>query len=185
MRLHPATMTAAEACEQAAAMFRQQAEKKNIDLRVQVDPASPPVRQDPGKVHQILTNLLSNAVKFTPEGGRVTLKAAADGRDLVLTVSDTGVGIAPEEQDLVFEKFRQAANPLTREQGGTGLGLSIVRELAKLLGGDVSLHSELGRGSTFTVRVTARLPDEPLRDFELSEEVASPEPAVPSDARTA
>jgi signal transduction histidine kinase len=185
MRLHPVALSVPEACEQAAAMFRQQAEKKNIDLRVQVDPASPPVRQDPGKVHQILTNLLSNAVKFTPEGGRVTLKAAADGRDLVLTVTDTGVGIAAEEQDLIFEKFRQAANPLTREQGGTGLGLSIVRELAKLLGGDVSLHSELGRGSTFTVRVTARLPDEPLRDFELSEEVASPEPAVPSEARTA
>jgi signal transduction histidine kinase len=160
-------------------MFRQQAEKKNIDLRVQVDPASPPVRQDPGKVHQILTNLLSNAVKFTPEGGRVTLKAVADGRDLVLTVTDTGVGIAPEEQDLIFEKFRQAANPLTREQGGTGLGLSIVRELAKLLGGDVSLHSELGRGSTFTVRATARLPDEPLRDFELSEEVGAGQPAQP------
>ena len=180
MRLHPATLSVPDVCDQAAAMFRPQAEKKNIDLRVQVDPGSPPVRQDAGKVHQILTNLLSNAVKFTPEGGRVTLKAAADGHDLVLTVTDTGVGIAPEEQDLIFEKFRQAANPLTREQGGTGLGLSIVRELAKLLGGDVGLHSELGRGSTFTVRVTARLPDEPLRDFELSEEVTAGVPSQPA-----
>ena len=114
-------------------MFRPQAEKKNIDLKVIADAAGPPIRQDAGKLHQILTNLLSNAVKFTPEGGRVTLKAASDGNDLVFTVSDTGVGIAPEEQELVFEKFRQAANPMTREQGGTGLGLSIVRELAKLL----------------------------------------------------
>ena len=129
------------------------------------------MRQDAGKLQQILTNLLSNAIKFTPEGGRVTLKAAADGNDLVFTVTDTGVGIAPEEQELIFEKFRQAANPLTREQGGTGLGLSIVRELAKLLGGDVTLHSELGRGSTFTVRVAARLADEPLAEFELSDEV--------------
>jgi two-component system sensor histidine kinase BarA len=179
MRLHPAVVSVPDVCEHAAAMFRQQAEKKNIELKVQPDPASPPVRQDPGKLHQILVNLLSNAVKFTPEGGRVTLKAAADGKDLVFSVSDTGVGIAPEEQDLIFEKFRQAANPLTREQGGTGLGLSIVRELAKLLGGDVTLESQLGRGSTFTVRISAKLPDEPLLDFELSDDSGAP-PAAPA-----
>jgi signal transduction histidine kinase len=151
-------------------MFLEQAEKKNIDLKVLADASAPPIRQDAGKLHQVLTNLISNAVKFTPEGGRVTIKAAADDREAVFVVSDTGVGIAPEEQELVFEKFRQAANPLTREQGGTGLGLSIVRELAKLLGGDVAVHSELGRGSTFTVRVAARLADEPMLDFELAEE---------------
>jgi signal transduction histidine kinase len=170
MRLHPETLNVAQACEHATALIRPQADKKNIDLRVVADANGPAARQDPGKVHQILTNLLSNAVKFTPEGGWVTLKAACDGNDLVLTVSDTGVGIAPEEQDLIFEKFRQAANPMTREQGGTGLGLSIVRELAKLLGGDVTVHSELGRGSTFTVRIAARLADEPLLGFELTEE---------------
>ncbi|HSQ58636.1 MAG TPA: HAMP domain-containing sensor histidine kinase, partial [Gemmata sp.] len=175
MRLHPETINPATICEHAAAMFRPQAEKKNIDLKVLVDAADPTVRQDAGKLHQILTNLLSNAVKFTPEGGRVTLKAATDGNDLVFTVSDTGVGISPEEQDLIFDKFRQAANPMTREQGGTGLGLSIVRELAKLLHGDVSLQSELGRGSTFTVRVAARLADEPLGEFELSPSEPRPE----------
>ena len=168
MRLHPETLNPATVCENAAAIFREQAEKKNIDLKVLADSAGPSVRQDAGKLHQILMNLLSNAVKFTPEGGRVTLKAACDGNDLVFTVLDTGVGIAPEEQDLIFEKFRQAANPMTREQGGTGLGLSIVRELAKLLRGDVTLNSEIGRGSTFTVRVAAKLADEPLADFELS-----------------
>lgn len=171
MRLHPEAFNPAAACEHAAALIRPQAEKKNIDVKVVADANGPSTRQDAGKVHQIVTNLLSNAVKFTPEGGRVTLKAAADGTDLVFTVSDTGVGIAPEEQDLIFEKFRQAANPMTREQGGTGLGLSIVRELAKLLGGDVTVHSELGRGSTFTVRIAARLADEPLLGFELSEEL--------------
>jgi signal transduction histidine kinase len=179
MRLHPVQVNVAQACEHAVAQLRQQAEKKNIDLRIVADPGAAPARQDAGKIHQILTNLLSNAVKFTPEGGWVTLKAACDGTDLVFTVSDTGVGIAPEEQDLIFEKFRQAANPMTREQGGTGLGLSIVRELAKLLGGDVTVHSELGRGSTFTVRIAARLADEPLLGFELNEEPAPlPVPAV-------
>ena len=172
MRLHPEPLQPATVCEHAVAMFRPQAEKKNIDLKVIADANGPTVRQDPGELHQILTNLISNAVKFTPEGGRVTLKAASDGNDLVFTVSDTGVGISPDEQDLIFEKFRQAANPMTREQGGTGLGLSIVRELAKLLHGGVTLHSELGRGSTFTVRVAARLADEPLAEFELSEEVS-------------
>jgi two-component system, NarL family, sensor histidine kinase BarA len=171
MRLHPEPVNPANVCEHAVAIFRPQAEKKNIDINVVVDSDGPAVRQDAGKLHQILTNLISNAVKFTPEGGRVTVKAATDGNDLVFTVSDTGVGISPEEQDLIFEKFRQAANPMTREQGGTGLGLSIVRELAKLLRGDVSLHSELGRGSVFTVRVAARLADEPLAEFELSEDV--------------
>jgi signal transduction histidine kinase len=169
MRMHPEVLNPTTVCEHAAAIFRQQAEKKNIDLNVVEDSGGPQVRQDAGKLHQILTNLLSNAVKFTPEGGRVTLKAACDGNDLVFTVADTGVGIAPEEQDLIFEKFRQAAKPMTREQGGTGLGLSIVRELAKLLRGDVTLHSEIGRGSTFTVRIAARLADEPPTDFELSE----------------
>ena len=172
MRLHPEAVHVAQACEHAVALIRPQADAKNIDVRVVADADGPAARQDAGKVHQIITNLLSNAVKFTPEGGWVTLKAACDGNDLVFTVSDTGVGIAPEEQDLIFEKFRQAANPMTREQGGTGLGLSIVRELAKLLGGDVTLQSELGRGSTFTVRIAARLADEPLLGFELTEEPA-------------
>jgi two-component system, NarL family, sensor histidine kinase BarA len=173
MRLHPEPLNPAAVCEHAAALARPQAEKKNIDVRVVTDPPAPAARQDIGKVHQILGNLLSNAVKFTPEGGWVTLKAACDGTDLVFTVSDTGVGIAPEELELIFEKFRQAANPMTREQGGTGLGLSIVRELAKLLGGDVTVQSELGRGSTFTVRVAARLADEPMLGFELSEPAAT------------
>ena len=122
------------------------------------------------KFQQVLSNLLSNAVKFTPEGGRVLLKADADFPFVALTVSDTGVGIAAEEQELVFEKFRQSGNPLTREHAGTGLGLSIVRELAKLLGGEVLLRSELGRGSTFTVRLPLQLSEEPRLEFDLADE---------------
>jgi len=157
-------------CEGLLNMFRPMAEKKNIDLRGQIDPAIPVMRQDITKLQQILQNLLSNAIKFTPEGGRVSLKATQEGSRVVLTVSDTGVGIAPEEQNLVFEKFRQSGNPLTREHAGTGLGLSIVRELAKLLGGEVSLQSDLGRGSTFTVHLPLELSAEPRLEFDLADE---------------
>ncbi len=140
------------------------AEKKGIDLEYRHDEAIPLLRQDPGKFRQILYNLLSNAIKFTPEGGRVTLSAHAEGRQVVVSVSDTGIGIAEEDRERIFEKFRQAGigsvaeGVLTREHQGTGLGLSIVRELAKLLGGDVTLESEVGRGSTFTVRLPMQLP---------------------------
>jgi two-component system, NarL family, sensor histidine kinase BarA len=157
MEVRPETLDVREAAESLLAMFRPLAEKKNIDLRSTYAADLPLVEQDPGKLRQILSNLLSNAIKFTPEGGRVSLRADVESNDLVLTVSDTGVGIAPEDQEAVFDKFRQAANPLTREHDGTGLGLSSVRELAKLLGGDVTLRSELGRGSTFAVRLPLRL----------------------------
>ena len=134
-------------------------------------------------MQQILSNLLSNAIKFTPEGGRVLLKAEADATHVVLTVTDTGVGIAPEEQELVFEKFRQSGNPLTREHAGTGLGLSIVRELTKLLGGEVTLQSELGRGSTFTVRLPLQLSEEPRLEFDLAHEGIDLSKAQRVDAR--
>jgi two-component system, NarL family, sensor histidine kinase BarA len=163
------TFDAADVCEGLLTMFRPMAEKKNIDLRGVFAAGMPKLRQDMVKIQQILNNLLSNAVKFTPEGGRVLLKAAVEGPFVVLTVQDTGVGIAPEEQELVFEKFRQAAgNLMTREHGGTGLGLSIVRELSKLLGGEVTLQSELGRGSTFTVRLPLQLSEEPRLEFDLA-----------------
>jgi signal transduction histidine kinase len=159
-------------------MARPLAEKKNIDLHCEASSSLPPVRQDQAKVQQILNNLLSNAIKFTPEGGRIVVAAEGDPTgELHLTVADTGIGISPDEQQLVFEKFRQAtgASPdgdaMTREHPGTGLGLSIVRELCRLLGGDVSLESELGKGSTFTVRLPWRL-DEPTRfDGQLREDL--------------
>jgi two-component system sensor histidine kinase BarA len=170
MQVRVAEFSLQDVCEGLLNMFRQMAEKKNIDLRGQIDPAIPVLRQDVTKLQQILQNLLSNAIKFTPEGGRVSLKAETDSGHVILTVTDTGVGIAPEEQDLVFQKFRQSGNPLTREHAGTGLGLSIVRELAKLLGGEIVLQSELGRGSTFTVRLPLQLSEEPRLEWNLADE---------------
>jgi signal transduction histidine kinase len=170
MQIRVVEFSVYDVCEGLLNMFRPLAEKKNIDLRAQLEAGIPVLRQDVVKLQQILSNLLSNAVKFTPEGGRVVLKAEADAEALVLTVADTGVGIAPEDQELVFEKFRQAGNPLTREHAGTGLGLSIVRELSKLLGGEVTLQSELGRGSTFTVRLPLHRSEEPRLEFDLANE---------------
>jgi two-component system sensor histidine kinase BarA len=155
-------------CEGLVNMFRPLAENKNLDLRNQVDPGIPTLRQDATKVNQILQNLLSNAIKFTPEGGLVILKAESDPRFVTITVVDTGIGIAPEEMELIFQKFRRSGNPLTREHPGTGLGLSISRELAKLLGGEIEVASELGRGSTFTVRLPVWLTHEPRIDIDLA-----------------
>ncbi|MEX0702923.1 MAG: ATP-binding protein [Planctomycetales bacterium] len=139
------------------------AQKKNIDLSYDVDPDLPTLWQDGRKLQQILDNLLSNAIKFTPEGGRVRVQAGrCDDGTLELVVEDTGIGIPLEDQETIFEKFRQGRSipglrdTMTREYGGTGLGLSIVKELAKLLGGEVQLESEFGKGSTFLVRVPLR-----------------------------
>jgi signal transduction histidine kinase len=169
MQIRPADLNIYEVCEGLLAMFRQIAEKKNIELRGQLEPGLPTMRQDALKLQQILSNLLSNAIKFTPEGGRVLLKVEAGPECAIIKVIDTGVGIVADERELVFEKFRQGGNPLTREHAGTGLGLSIVRELSKLLGGEVSLHSELGRGSTFTVRLPLHLSPEPRLEFDLAQ----------------
>jgi signal transduction histidine kinase len=147
--------------------------KKNIELSCVVDSDLPPVLQDAGKLQQILNNLLSNAVKFTPEGGRVVVRAKKrDDDTLELIVEDTGIGIALEDQETIFEKFRQGKaapgqhDTMTRVYGGTGLGLSIVKELTKLLGGELLLDSEFGKGSTFRVRLPMRFDPPPAPDLD-------------------
>jgi len=161
-------------CEGVTTIFRQQAEMKRLVLECHINDDVPMMKQDPQKLRQILWNLLSNAVKFTPEGGIIQVKGRRDQDDLVLTVSDTGVDIAPEDQEAVFEKFRQTSQVLTREQGGSGLGLSISKELAKLLGGDITLTSTLGQGTTFTVRIPIHLQDAPdmISDYDPDESVS-------------
>jgi len=139
-------------------------EEKNIDLEVRVPSTASVVFQDQAKVQQVLTNLLSNAIKFTPEGGRITVNVSRNTKEqLELTVADTGVGIHEDDYEVIFEKFRQSeavvgTDGLTREYSGTGLGLSIVKELCKLLGGEITFESELGIGSTFKVILPWSLP---------------------------
>jgi len=113
---------------------------------------------DDKRVAQILRNFISNALKFTPRG-EVRVRARVDHEDLVtFAVSDTGIGIAPEHLCSMFKDFMQLDSPLQRRLGGTGLGLSLSRRFAEILGGEVSVESELGVGSTFFLRIPARLP---------------------------
>jgi signal transduction histidine kinase len=179
MDLHIVEFSIGDLVERLAGMMKPLSERRNIELTCEVDPRLPLLLQDAGKIQQILYNLLSNAVKFTPEGGRVQLNARLrDEKTFELIVEDTGVGIPLEDQETIFEKFRQGnttpgsrQSTLTREYAGTGLGLSIVRELSKLLGGDVTLSSELGKGSKFTVFLPTVLREQPRP---LSEVLARP-----------
>jgi signal transduction histidine kinase len=173
MELHPVEFSVADLIERMVSSMQPLAEKKNIALNAQVDPALPVLYQDPGKLQQILNNLLSNAIKFTPEGGRVRVSAELRRESLLaLVVEDTGIGIPLDEQERIFEKFRQGKSVpgqrdnLTREYEGTGLGLSIVKELSILLGGQVQLQSEFGKGSTFTILVPSHYEEKPEADDE-------------------
>ena len=132
--------------------FRQVAQDKGLGFSIAIDPALPPtLRTDAARLKQVLKNLLANAFKFTNRGG-VTLRMAPDGPGTVaFAVSDTGIGIPPDKQDVIFEAFRQADGTTSRLYGGTGLGLSISRELTRLLGGELRLSSLPGQGSTFTL----------------------------------
>ncbi len=111
---------------------------------------------DERKIKQVLLNLLSNAVKFTPEGGRISLKGGRRDGAIEIAVTDTGVGIAPEDQAAIFEEFRQVGSDETRKQEGTGLGLTLAKKFVELHGGRIWVESELGRGSTFTFTLPLR-----------------------------
>jgi signal transduction histidine kinase len=108
---------------------------------------------DQRKVKQILYNLLSNAVKFTPEGGKVGVSARPGANAVEFAVSDTGVGIAASDQELVFEEFKQVGTDYTRKAEGTGLGLALTKRFVELHGGTIRLESEPGKGSTFTFTI--------------------------------
>lgn len=144
----------------ALAPFEAQTSDKDVSLTLGVHAAAVGVYAgDPGRIRQILHNLISNAVKFTPSG-RIVVSVETAEIGLMLSVTDEGIGISPEQQPNLFQKFVQADASTTRRYGGTGLGLAICRELAEMMGGSISVTSELGRGSTFTVT----LPLPRLRD---------------------
>ncbi len=176
MEVRPTEFSIEQVVNAQCDMARPLTEKKNIDLSVDIEPNAPPMFQDQNRVAQILNNLLSNAIKFTPEGGSIRVSVHCDQQACMLMwVADTGVGIAEEDRQIIFEKFRQGrtampdGDPLKREYPGSGLGLSIVKELCRLLGGEINVQSELGRGSVFTVRLPWRLDIQQLEDRPLGE----------------
>ncbi len=144
--------------DEVAATVRPLAEEKGNRLEIRKGDALGEMYSDLTKVRQTLLNLSGNASKFT-EAGAVTINARRDGDDVVFEVTDTGIGIAPEHMDRLFQPFSQAESSTARRFGGTGLGLVISRRFCEMLGGDVTVQSEPGVGSTFTVRLPARVED--------------------------
>jgi signal transduction histidine kinase len=116
---------------------------------------------DPERVTQILVNLLSNAIKFTPRGGHVSTQCETTGEDAVLRVTDTGIGIAPDKHEAIFEPFIQLKEGLSDRESGVGLGLAISRDLARAMGGDLTVESAEGKGARFTLTLprAGRVPE--------------------------
>ena len=133
-----------------------QAEVAGVSLYREGTEQSIRMHGDERKLRQGLMNLLSNAVKFTPEGGRVDVRAIPTDGAVEISVTDTGIGIAPENQDLIFEEFRQVGGDYAHKREGTGLGLTLARKFVELHGGRLWVKSQVGQGSTFTFSVPER-----------------------------
>ena len=149
MELEPADFDLPSAIDNALTLVRERATRRGITLGCSIDEQLGVIHGDERKVKQVLLNLLSNALKFTPEGGRVDVGGRLDGEVAEVSVTDTGIGIAPADQEAVFEEFRQVG-AAERKAEGTGLGLALSRKFVELHGGRIWVQSEVGRGSTFT-----------------------------------
>ena len=145
----------AEIAGYAVQEFRPEAERRHIQLTLSA-PAVVSADVDSARIAQLLGNLISNAVKFTPDGGRVEVRLGADAGQAVLAVADTGVGIPAADRERVFERFFRTAIATRQVIPGTGLGLAIARDITNAHHGTITVESQEGRGSTFTVRLPLR-----------------------------
>jgi signal transduction histidine kinase len=143
------------ALDNALTLVRERAGRRGIALHMNVDSRLGQIQADERKIRQVVLNLLSNAIKFTPEGGRIEVLAAPKDGLVEVSVSDTGVGIAPEDQETVFEEFRQVGMAAKKVEG-TGLGLTLCRKFVELHGGRIWLESQVGQGATFTFTIPLR-----------------------------
>ena len=151
MELDRSEFALADTIHAALAFVRERAAGHRIELRAQLPENLGTLVADERKIRQVLLNLLSNAVKFTPDGGHVAVRAQRGGDQIQISVQDTGIGIAPEDQPRVFEEFRQVGKTSDRSREGTGLGLTLAKRFIELHGGRIWIDSELGKGTTFTV----------------------------------
>ena len=149
MELEPSDFSLPDAIANTMTLVRERAQRREIALVASIDPRLTQFRADERKLKQILLNLLTNAIKFTPDGGRVEVSATPKDGGVEIAVIDTGVGIAPEDQEAVFEEFRQVG-AASRKIEGTGLGLAITRKFVELHGGRIRVESTPGKGSRFT-----------------------------------
>ena len=147
-----------DVCQASLRLVLELAQKKNLKLALSMDNKSVMLTADERRLKQILVNLLSNAVKFTPEGGSVTLATTCDveSESLMFSVRDTGIGIAAEDLSRLFSPFTQLDSKLSRQYAGTGLGLTLVLRLVEMHGGSVTVESEIGKGSCFTIRIPCK-----------------------------
>jgi len=171
MELHLETFALAPVLEQVATTVRPLVAKNGNRLELQPAPQLGSMHSDETRVRQVLLNLLSNASKFT-EHGVITLEAERDGATIVLRVRDTGIGMTAEQLERLFQAFSQAEASTAAKYGGTGLGLAISRRFCQLMGGDVTVTSEPGKGSAFTVRLPADGPAEPEAEIAIPQEAA-------------
>jgi signal transduction histidine kinase len=141
--------------DNALMLVRERAARRSIALHTSVDERLGQIQGDERKIRQVLLNLLSNAIKFTPEGGRIEVGAKPVNGSIEVAVSDTGIGIVPEDQEAVFEEFRQVGTA-DKKVEGTGLGLALSRKFIELHGGRIWVKSQVGAGSTFTFTVPVR-----------------------------
>ena len=149
LSLTPSTFRFAEVVAQVTTLNESLLAKKGVELELRLPEELPPLFADREKVAHILGNLLGNAVDFTPSGGRVWVRAELQDGELVAEVGDTGIGIAPEHHDFIFEEFAQVDATASRQHHGTGLGLTIAQKLVELHRGRIWVESELGGGSRF------------------------------------
>jgi signal transduction histidine kinase len=152
MELEPTDFDLPTAIDNALTLVRERAGRRGIALHQAAEERLGSMRGDERKIKQVLLNLLSNAIKFTPDGGRIDLRARVVDGAVEVSVSDTGVGIAPEDQEAIFEEFRQVGIAAKKVEG-TGLGLALSRKFVELHGGRIWVESEVGVGSTFTFTI--------------------------------